>query len=478
LLEAPAEELARQPEGNSVKKNVLALSIASAFLFIAAERAHGAGFALYEQGISGMGNAYAGAAAVAEDATTVWWNPAGMARLPKGMNVAVGGAAIMPSWKFSNNGSVPALGSNPAKNGNGGDAGDTAFVPSAFFAMDLNPVWSFGVGISVPFGLKTEYDANWIGRFQGIKSEVQTVNVNPAVSYKFSDALSVGAGINPHVKRSTSLPASTRRHTGIRRRKPRTRSTSTATLGDSTSAPCSTSSATRAGIHYRSRSTTSSTGTRNSSACRPRGRESEVQNGNIVRPLWTTRRQVAHRMNETLELLGDVTRWHLSRLSIPVVRTDGPLGSTPSTPNSTSTTVTGPADRSQPQVVPAADANRPHRPAPVPAESRTVRLPDRIAYWLSFGAKYQASRKDVTDVGYVHISARTPISTTSRTTRRPRSQRQRRRHVQASVNVFDSNTSTLSALNESAQIRPARMKASPTGKALTPRSCRRATSAK
>src|SRR5262249_848903 len=56
--------------------------------------------------------------------------------------------------------------------------------------------WNFGLGISVPFGLKTEYDPNWIGRFQGIKSEVQTVNVNPAVSYKVSDALSLGFGIN------------------------------------------------------------------------------------------------------------------------------------------------------------------------------------------------------------------------------------------------------------------------------------------
>jgi hypothetical protein len=179
-----------------VKKNVLALSVASALSFVAAEQARAAGFALYEQGISGMGNAYAGAAAVAEDATTVWWNPAGMARLPKGMHVAVGGAAIAPSWKFSNNGSTIATASNPTKTGTGGDAGDVTFVPSAFFAMDLNPKWNFGVGVSVPFGLKTEYDADWIGRFQGIKSEVQTVNVNPAVSYKFSDAVSVGFGVN------------------------------------------------------------------------------------------------------------------------------------------------------------------------------------------------------------------------------------------------------------------------------------------
>src|SRR3954452_11955229 len=109
-----------------MKKTVLTSAVVSALAMTTASRdSNAAAFALYEQGISGMGNAYAGAAAVAEDATTVWWNPAGMARLPKGMNIAIGGAAIMPSWKFSDRGSVAALGQ--PLGGNGGDAGDTAF---------------------------------------------------------------------------------------------------------------------------------------------------------------------------------------------------------------------------------------------------------------------------------------------------------------------------------------------------------------
>src|SRR3954465_2429876 len=115
-----------------MQRNVTALAVASACLMFSALQARAAGFALYEQGISGMGNAYAGAAAVAEDATTVWWNPAGMARLPQGRHVAIGGALISPSWKFSDNGSATALGSNPTRTGSGGDAGDLAFVPSAF----------------------------------------------------------------------------------------------------------------------------------------------------------------------------------------------------------------------------------------------------------------------------------------------------------------------------------------------------------
>ena len=85
-----------------MSKKVLALFVASAFPFVCAEQACAAAFALVEQGASGLGNAYAGAAAAAEDASTVWWNPAGMSRLPSGRHFAIAGTVISPSTKFSN----------------------------------------------------------------------------------------------------------------------------------------------------------------------------------------------------------------------------------------------------------------------------------------------------------------------------------------------------------------------------------------
>ena len=71
-----------------MQKRLLPLLVASALPFVASQ-AHASAFALSEQGVSGLGNAYAGAAAVAEDASTVWWNPAGMARLGSGKHFAV-----------------------------------------------------------------------------------------------------------------------------------------------------------------------------------------------------------------------------------------------------------------------------------------------------------------------------------------------------------------------------------------------------
>src|ERR671933_515754 len=175
-----------------MQRNAIALAVSSACLLMSlAHEANAAGFALHEQGVSGLGNGYAGAAAVAEDATTVWWNPAGMSRLARGKHFALAGAYIVPKTEFNNGASVPASLSNPAFTGSGGDAGEAKLVPSFFAAMDLGPRWNFGLGVSVPFGLATKYDANWIGRFQGVESEVKTVNINPAVSFKVSDAISV-----------------------------------------------------------------------------------------------------------------------------------------------------------------------------------------------------------------------------------------------------------------------------------------------
>lgn len=153
------------------------------------------GFALIEQSGSGLGNAYAGGAAGAEDASTIFYNPAGMSRL-SGKQIVVAGSMIKPSAKFSDTGSSPAAASGQPLGGNGGDAGSWALVPNAYFAMDINPQMKFGLGINAPFGLKTDYEAGWAGRFQALKSEVKTINVNPTLSYQLNEMVSLGLGLD------------------------------------------------------------------------------------------------------------------------------------------------------------------------------------------------------------------------------------------------------------------------------------------
>lgn len=178
------------------KKKLIPTAFA-AVAWSAAESAGAAGFALAEQSASGMGNAFAGAAASAQDASTVFFNPAGMALLP-GPQVVVAGHAVDVKAKFSNGGSsLPAAGGGALPVGaTNPDAGDMLFIPNAYFALPIGERLAFGIGLNAPFGVKTDYDDPWIGRFQGINSELTTLNVNPAISYKVAENFVIGVGVN------------------------------------------------------------------------------------------------------------------------------------------------------------------------------------------------------------------------------------------------------------------------------------------
>jgi long-chain fatty acid transport protein len=381
-----------------VKKKVLALFVASAFPFVFANQAQAAGFALAEQGVSGLGNAYAGAAAAAEDASTVWWNPAGMARLPSGKHLLLGGHLIVPSTKFNNRASAaPFIGT-----GNGGDAGDATLVPNLFYAMSLNPTWSFGVGVNVPFGLATEYDSDWIGRFQGIKSEVKTLNINPSLAFKLSERASIGFGLSyqrGEIDLLTAIPAAAGGGDN-------TTSIDGDAWGFNIGALFDIAPATRVGVHYRSSLDYKLDGSTSfSSPALAAG------NGNVKLDLETPATlsfSAAHRVNDRLELLGDITWTEWSKIDrLPLVRTSGPLsGATLDTltfnfEDTWRVAVGANYKWSGPWTLRAGVA---FDQSPVPnAETRSVRLPDNDRYWFSLGATYQMGRNSRFDVGYTFI---------------------------------------------------------------------------
>lgn len=155
---------------------------------------YAAGFALIEQSVSGLGNAYSGGAASAEDVSTIYYNPAGLTKI-KGNQFITGGYLIIPSAKFTNEGSKVVTGA-PMTGGNGGDGGEASFVPNLYFASQLTDKTVVGIGVTVPFGLTTKYDNDWVGRYHGVKSHLKTINIMPVIAHKVSNKLSVGGGIN------------------------------------------------------------------------------------------------------------------------------------------------------------------------------------------------------------------------------------------------------------------------------------------
>lgn len=157
------------------------------------------GFALIEQSVSSMGTAYANGSAGMDDASTLFFNPASMTRL-QGKN-ATGGVHIVHSdVKFSGKGTYnsaalpPPLGGAPIQGKNNDDLGFTAAVPHGAYSQQYSDQLWFGLTVNGPFGLKTKYDDNWVGRYNAIESDLITVNINPSIAFKINETVSVGAG--------------------------------------------------------------------------------------------------------------------------------------------------------------------------------------------------------------------------------------------------------------------------------------------
>lgn len=153
--------------------------------------ASAAGFQLLgEQSASGIGNAGAGSAAVADNAGTIFYNPAGMTQLQR-IEVSGGITAVKTSFEFSNNGSVAQ-----GMNGDGNNGGGWGFVPNAYMSYGVTKDVFVGLGIGAPFGLKTEYDNPWIGAAHSLSFDIKTMNLNPSVAWRATDWMSLGAGLN------------------------------------------------------------------------------------------------------------------------------------------------------------------------------------------------------------------------------------------------------------------------------------------
>jgi len=177
--------------------------------------AFASGFQIQEQNASGLGLAYSGMAAAVQDASTAFWNPAGQTRL-QGIQGAFALSYIIPDTKYTDGPSPPPAVSNfnPAA-GNGGNGGDSALVPAMYGTWLINPQWSVGLGINAPFGLATEWSAPWQGQFHALRSEIETLNINPTVAFKVNNDISIGAGISYQRLKATLTSAANLAGTSI-----------------------------------------------------------------------------------------------------------------------------------------------------------------------------------------------------------------------------------------------------------------------
>jgi long-chain fatty acid transport protein len=362
---------------------------------------HAAGFALSEQNASGLGNAYAGAAAVAEDASTIFFNPAGMTYL-EGSQIVGALHLIRTTGDFDDRNSQPA-GSRPLGN-EGGDFGGLAAIPNFYYKQDINEQLKFGIGIGTPFGLKTDYDKNWLGRFQALKSELKTVNINPSLAWKFNDQWSFGFGISAMWAQAELTSAV---NLGAAESSVNNKGKDWG-FGYNLGAIYQITPDTRLGLAYRSKVEQHLKGDARSPFTALNGVPGSTLNTDITADLTlpeTLSLSSFSRLNERWDLLADITwtRWSQFK-TLSILRDNGSntlLGSTQEHWNNTLRYSVGLNYRYSDEI--KLRTGIAYDQEAIDNDRRTSRIPGNDRLWLSFGASWQYSPQTRLDAGYAHL---------------------------------------------------------------------------
>lgn len=435
-------------------RTLLAVSISLAL----SNTVYAAGFALIENSASGMGNAFAGASAVAEDPSTTWFNPAGMAELGEGIQVSSAGHIIIPKAKFTNKGSWvnPALtggdfdAAKSALIGKNDDGGKAAFVPNAYAVKRLNEKLTAGVAINAPFGLETNYDDDWIGRYNALDSAMQTVNINPNLAYEVNEQLTFGGGVNLQyitVELGSAIDSSAACRSiasaansgdlllsclkAVPTLSNKATDSKVVISGDDVSfsynlgALYKPNPKTKLGLSYRAATNHELEGKADytvNAALQPILTATGVTRFNDVDVKAeanlpdTLSLSVAHKVNDKLELLGDVTRtgWSsFERLRVTAKDTGAVVTNVDEKWKDANRYSIGANYQYNDRVKLRAGVAFDESPVP-DAKYRTPRIPDADRTWLALGANYQLNKRSSLDLGYAHLFIKqTPIDNTS-----------------------------------------------------------------
>jgi long-chain fatty acid transport protein len=292
-------------------------------------------------------------------------------------------------------------------------------------------VW-LGLGVNVPFGLQTAWESEWVGRFQAIKSQVQTININPTVAWKINHIFAVGAGLSAQRLDAELTQAVSYRAvalaTGMEAIIAGTPAGAEGVLtlaaadwawGWNVGGLVQVSPALRLGMSYRSRLTFTAKGEATFGS-RPAalGVVPAVADGTIQADITlpdTVSVAVAYHLLPQLQLLVDYTwtGWDTIQ-DLTIVRTSGPLRGHTLTREALHFTNSwrvglGATYQLTPHWKLRGGLAFDH--SPVPDASRTLRLPDADRTWLAVGAQWAFAPQAALDVGLAYLFVEDASST-------------------------------------------------------------------
>jgi len=383
-------------------------SLALAALCLCAN-SQASGFAIIENSASGMGQAFAGAAAVAEDPSTIYFNPAGMMYI-EGTQVTAGLHIIKSDAEFNNKDSTQTAftGTNE-----GGNAGDTFYVPNFYYVRDFGDKYKIGLGVNAPFGLATDYKDGWMGRYTSTSSEVKSINFNPAIAFRANEKLSIGLGMNIQYLEATLEKDINQTLLGSPTDASSKMNGDSWGFGFNGGLIYQYTSDTRFGVHYRSmvkhtlegdvefKSLSPILANHPNPAVKARFANQKVT-ANIDTPA-TFSLSATHDLNKRLTLLGDVTYTQWSNFEELLIEGDNgaEVSQVDEKWNDVYRIALGLKYKYNEQWI--LRTGIAHDETPIDDKYRTSRIPGDDRTWLSFGASYSPTKQLTIDVGYSHL---------------------------------------------------------------------------
>lgn len=185
-----------------VKRRLVTVLCATGFVGMSTQ-AMASAFQLWEQDGASVGNYHAGYAAEANDASTAWYNPAGITRI-KNQQVVIGGLGILTDFKYRGsvtiaNALLPPISffAPPVTfNSVTSQGGVFSFVPDFHYVLPISDRLGFGFSVDAPFGLKTNYGSSTPLRYAATLTSITVVDVSPSLGFKVTDKASVGLGFD------------------------------------------------------------------------------------------------------------------------------------------------------------------------------------------------------------------------------------------------------------------------------------------
>ncbi|AWI86649.1 hypothetical protein CEW88_23065 (plasmid) [Alloyangia pacifica] len=362
-----------------------------------------AGFQLREMSAEGVGTAFSGATAKAADPSTIYTNPAGMMRIP-GTRAQLDLNYIAPQIRFSGDAGTTGL---SYSGNNGGDAGESALVPAFYGLIDLTPTIKAGLSLTVPFGLATEYDDDWKGRYFAIESEIQNIVLTPSIAWQATDQLSLGAGIQIGHADATLSKALNLSPLG---------------LGDGMSeltgdgygygftlgmlyeiAPT-----TRVGVSYRSKAKYTLEGTAKITgvpdpfiSAVPQLRSSDAEAEVTMPDVLSI--GAYHELNPQWAVMGDLSWTNWSTFEELRVKFDDGRPDDVTEENWHDSWFVALGADYKPRENHTIHFGVAYDQSPVPNDNRTARIPDSDRYWASLGYSYEFAPDRTINFGYTHI---------------------------------------------------------------------------